>query len=29
MWAAEHSIETGASPDAIWRLWANVPGWPE
>jgi hypothetical protein len=29
MWAAEHSIETGASPDAIWRLWADVPGWPE
>jgi hypothetical protein len=29
MWAAGHSIETGASPDAIWRLWADVPGWPE
>jgi Polyketide cyclase / dehydrase and lipid transport len=29
MWAAEHSIETGASPDAIWRLWASAPGWTE
>jgi hypothetical protein len=29
MWAAEHSIETSASPEAIWRLWADVPGWPE
>jgi uncharacterized protein YndB with AHSA1/START domain len=29
MWAAEHSIETGASPEAIWRLWADVPGWTE
>jgi uncharacterized protein YndB with AHSA1/START domain len=29
MWTAEHSIETSASPEAIWRLWADVPGWPE
>jgi hypothetical protein len=28
MWAAEHSIETSAAPEAIWRLWADVPGWP-
>ena len=27
MWHTEHSIETSASPDAIWRLWADVPGW--
>lgn len=29
MWMAEHSIETDAPPEAIWRLWADVPGWPE
>jgi hypothetical protein len=25
MWAAEHSVETSAAPEAIWRLWADVP----
>jgi hypothetical protein len=29
MWTNEHSIETAASPDAIWRLWSDVVGWPE
>src|SRR5262249_59547963 len=29
MWSYEHSIETTASPETIWRLWADVPGWPE
>ena len=29
MWTNEHSIETTASPDAVWRLWADVRGWPE
>lgn len=29
MWAAEHSIETSSTPVAIWRLWADVPRWPE
>jgi hypothetical protein len=29
MWATEHSIETSAAPEAIWRLWADVPGWPD
>jgi hypothetical protein len=29
MWRTEHSIETTATPDAIWRLWADVAGWPE
>ena len=29
MWTAEHSIETSAAPEEIWRLWADVPGWPE
>jgi len=27
MWTAEHAIETTATPAAIWRLWADVPGW--
>jgi Polyketide cyclase / dehydrase and lipid transport len=29
MWAAEHSIETSARPEQVWRLWADVEGWPE
>jgi hypothetical protein len=29
MWAAEHSVETTASPEDVWRLWADVPRWPE
>jgi hypothetical protein len=29
MWTSEQSIETAASPDAIWRLWSDVAGWPE
>jgi hypothetical protein len=29
MWATEHSIETSAAPEGIWRLWADVAGWPE
>jgi hypothetical protein len=29
MWTAEHSIETVASAETIWRLWSNVGGWPE
>jgi hypothetical protein len=28
MWTAEHSIETSAPPEAVWRLWAEVAGWP-
>jgi hypothetical protein len=28
MWTSEHSIETTATPDAIWRLWTDVRGWP-
>ncbi|WP_319594499.1 SRPBCC family protein [Streptomyces sp. ID05-04B] len=27
MWEYEHAIETGATPDAIWRLWADVDNW--
>jgi hypothetical protein len=29
MWANEHSVETTAAPEAIWRLWADVARWPE
>src|SRR5262249_3041741 len=29
MWAAEHSIETSALPEQVWRLWADVEGWKE
>jgi uncharacterized protein YndB with AHSA1/START domain len=29
MWAVEHSIETSAPPEQVWRLWADVAGWPE
>jgi hypothetical protein len=28
MWTTEHTIETSAAPEAIWRLWADIPGWP-
>ncbi|MEW2275714.1 polyketide cyclase [Streptomyces sp. SID685] len=27
MWEYEHSIETSATPGAIWRLWADVENW--
>jgi uncharacterized protein YndB with AHSA1/START domain len=29
MWAAEHGIDTSAGPEQVWRLWADVDGWPE
>lgn len=29
MWTTEHSIETNATVDAIWRAWADVSRWPE
>jgi Polyketide cyclase / dehydrase and lipid transport len=28
MWETEHSIETSATSQEIWRLWADVAGWP-
>jgi hypothetical protein len=28
MWTYEHSIETDASPESIWPLYAEVPSWP-
>jgi hypothetical protein len=27
VWEYEHSIETSATPEAIWLLWADVAGW--
>jgi uncharacterized protein YndB with AHSA1/START domain len=29
MWATEHSVETSAAPEEIWRLWADVAYWPD
>jgi hypothetical protein len=29
MWTSEHSVETSAAREDIWRLWADVAGWPE
>jgi polyketide cyclase/dehydrase/lipid transport protein len=29
MWENEHSVETTAAPEAVWRQWADVAGWPE
>jgi Polyketide cyclase / dehydrase and lipid transport len=28
MWTHEHSIETTATPEAIWRRWVDVDRWP-
>jgi hypothetical protein len=27
MWTTEHSIETSATPEAIWQLWSDVRTW--
>ena len=29
VWAVEHSVETNAKAEAVWRLWADVERWPE
>src|SRR5262245_2480578 len=29
MWTTEHSVETTASPESIWRLWSDVTTWRE
>jgi uncharacterized protein YndB with AHSA1/START domain len=29
MWETEHTIDTAASPEAIWSLWSEVETWPE
>jgi len=28
MWSREHSIETSAAPETIWKLWTDVGDWP-
>jgi uncharacterized protein YndB with AHSA1/START domain len=28
MWEYEHSVETTAAPEAVWRLWSDMAGWP-
>jgi len=28
MWSTEHSIETTAAPEGIWKIWSDVDGWP-
>jgi uncharacterized protein YndB with AHSA1/START domain len=28
MWTAEHSTESVATPEAIWRAWTDVASWP-
>jgi len=28
MWSTEHSIETTAAPETIWKLWSDVDEWP-
>ncbi|GAB3988582.1 SRPBCC family protein [Actinoallomurus acanthiterrae] len=27
MWEYQHTAETAAAPETVWRLWADVPGW--
>jgi uncharacterized protein YndB with AHSA1/START domain len=29
MWEQEYRGQTGAAPDAVWRLWADMASWPE
>ena len=29
MWTNEHSVESTAAPENVWRLWADVAAWPE
>jgi hypothetical protein len=29
MWTTEHSVETTAAPEAIWRAWSDLERWPE
>ncbi len=28
MWEYEHSMQTTAAPEAVWRLWSDVAAWP-
>jgi len=27
MWTTEHSVETTAAPESVWRLWSDVTRW--
>ena len=29
MWKTGHSVETTAQPEDVWRVWEDVPGWPQ
>jgi uncharacterized protein YndB with AHSA1/START domain len=29
MWEYEHSTETSAAPDVVWRLWSDIAAWPQ
>jgi uncharacterized protein YndB with AHSA1/START domain len=29
MWEYEHSVETTAASETLWRYWSDVAGWPE
>lgn len=29
MWEYEHSVDTAAAPDAIWRHWSDMAAWPQ
>lgn len=29
MWEYEHSIETAATPEALWRHWSDMATWPQ
>jgi len=29
MWTTEHSVETTARPEEVWRVWSDVARWPE
>jgi uncharacterized protein YndB with AHSA1/START domain len=29
MWTTEHGRETAAEAEAVWRIWTDVPAWPE
>jgi uncharacterized protein YndB with AHSA1/START domain len=29
MWTTEHGRETAAAAEAVWRIWTDVPAWPE
>ncbi len=29
MWEYQHSVETTAAPEVIWRLWSDIASWPQ